>query len=77
MANRRFRQICKAVLMTISHSDILVGIRNGKGLIDAYIIPENDYDTFRREYGDRMIDWITTPKEVNTTYGEDCKWKSS
>ena len=70
MANRRFRQICKAVLMVINPSDILVGIRNDTGLIDAYIIPESDYDTFRREYVDRMIDWMTTPKEVYATYGE-------
>ena len=70
MANRRFRQTCKAVLMTIRPSDILVGVRNDRGLIDAYLIPDSAYDAFRREYGDRIIDWMTTPREVYTTYGE-------
>ena len=60
MVNKRFRQICKAIRMTISPTNILVMVRNNAtGLLDAYVIPESDYDTFHREYGDDIVELIT------------------
>ena len=60
MANKRIKQIIKAIRMTISPTDILVMVRNNAtGLLNAYVIPESDYDTFRREYGDDIVEWMT------------------
>ncbi len=60
MPNRRIRQICKAIRMTVSPTDILVMVRNNAtGFLNAYVIPESDYDTFQREYRDDIVELIT------------------
>ena len=60
MTNRRIRQIVKAIRMTIKPTDILVTVRNNAtGLLNAYVIPESDYDTFKREYWDDIVELIT------------------
>lgn len=60
MANKRIRQICKAIHMMVSPTDILVMVRNNAtGLLNTYVIPESYYDTFRREYGDDIVELVT------------------
>ena len=64
MVNKRFRQICKAIRMTIGQADILVMVRNNAtGLLNAYVIPESDYDTFKREYGDDIVKLMNVSDE--------------
>lgn len=68
MANKRIRQICKAIRMIVSPTDILVMVRNNAtGLLNAYVIPKGDYDTFKREYGDDIVELITGGR------GDRCK----